>query len=248
MSLYKKILLSLLVFGFSFGVASLVSAADVNFGKNLNIQGNHIKDPAEVGEPTRYSKMNSVYHVSWETGGLQGWTETKNPCGSSGVTTNPTYLGSNPIGDYALEMEGNDEFTSPTIDLSDVYNPVLSFYFVTGSTEPDEAHVEVSTDGGSSWTTVENVINDGSSLFYERIDLSGYGNTSSFKFRFRGASGCGDGFVVDNVNIGPRNGPGIDSTGTIRMNSNKIIGLATPTNASDAATKSYVDSTVSGGT
>ncbi|MFB6245518.1 MAG: hypothetical protein ABEJ03_04190 [Candidatus Nanohaloarchaea archaeon] len=189
---------------------------------NLDMNDNRIVEPSKIGESTRYSAMDSAFHDSFEDNSLNNWArvDTSTGGGATGIGTGGQ-VGANPIGDYLINMEGSDiiEYQS-NISLSSLDDPVLTFYWACRSCDNAGGHVEVSADGGSSWTQIntlkpqENSGSGNSNLQYEVVDLSSYGGQGDIRIRFEGSPGGGDDFAVDNINIRGERGFAVKSSKT----------------------------------
>ena len=100
------------------------------------------------------------------------------------------------------------QVTSPVFSTVGLANCVLDFYqFYNYSPNDDEAAVLISTNGGSSWTTIRNYTDDqvnkgsASSFNHAIIDLSAYVNNPSVKIRFEYLTAYGDWWALDNVAV-----------------------------------------------
>nr|HPR58582.1 fibronectin type III domain-containing protein [Bacteroidales bacterium] len=112
---------------------------------------------------------------------------------------------------------GNDAYmTSPILDISALNNPGLAFNWshLYNSTYPnDELDVLVSTDYGTTWTSIWNKAgtdlnsNDGATstapgtFVEERLDLSMYNTKSEIMIQFHAISGYGPDLFIDNIII-----------------------------------------------
>ncbi len=135
--------------------------------------------------------------------GLGNWN------GGWGVTTSTfmspvTSMTDSPSGDY-----GNNAYTVMTlagpIDLTDAEDADLSFWHSYDTeTGYDFCYVEVSTNGGSSWTQVASFDGEQQAWTEEVIELSDYIGTAAFKVRFVLDSdgwATADGWYVDDVGL-----------------------------------------------
>ena len=100
---------------------------------------------------------------------------------------------------YPIDLSGSD---MPVLTYwYKMYNPDYSYY----SYDRDHAYVEISEDGGTTWTTLKDTTCSVVSTWTPvQIDLSAY-KTSLIKVRFRlrgnGDSEVGDGWYLDDVEI-----------------------------------------------
>lgn len=92
------------------------------------------------------------------------------------------------------------------IDLTTAIFPVLSFWHKYSIAYADNALVEISTDGGVTWSTIANWYSDkySSSWSLEQFDLRPYiGMQAKIRFRLReGNVNVSDGWYLDTVSIG----------------------------------------------
>jgi hypothetical protein len=153
-----------------------------------------------------------VFFDDFESG-LAAWT------GAWGTTASESYSPSrsmtdSPGGDYGNNVNTTVALQN-SVDLSEATSGLLSFWHKY-DTEPeyDYCYVEVSTNGGSSWTEVasyDGFLEDWTEV---QIDLASYVGTSAFKVRFRLDSDgyiTSDGWYVDDVAIsGDVPGTGVD--------------------------------------
>jgi hypothetical protein len=112
----------------------------------------------------------------------------------------------------------NDSLTTQTIDLSTAVAPQLSFYehhdlYQTWSWwgwQSDTAYVEISTDNGRRWTTLQRYTGGPTSWAKETLDLTSYAGRSNLKIRFRletlNSYASRDGWYLDDVNVTDQSG------------------------------------------
>lgn len=92
--------------------------------------------------------------------------------------------------------------STPVLDLSSgVYK--VTFKHVTKSWGGDinELHVEISTNGGTSWTTMASYLNETPEVTTRSITLSPYSPTSTTQVRFRAVNHYGYRLILDDVII-----------------------------------------------
>lgn len=108
-----------------------------------------------------------------------------------------------PDGEYANNVDTS--LTSISIDTSALTNPTLSFLtsydFEAGA---DYGYVEVSIDGGGTWTNVATYTGTNSQWTTEVVGLSNFAGSTNMMLRFRlvtNNSITHDGWYIDNVRI-----------------------------------------------
>jgi len=135
--------------------------------------------------------------------GLAAWT------GAWATTTSESYSPSTSMTDSPGGNYGDNDNTiialQSSVDLSDATTGLLSFWHRYDTESGyDYCYVDVSTDGGSSWSQVasyDGYLGDWTEV---QIDLASYIGTSGFKVRFRLDSDgyiTRDGWYVDDVTI-----------------------------------------------
>ena len=123
-----------------------------------------------------------------------------------GQVTNTAYSTTTSWADSPLGSYDNSANTSLTtfVSLAGASSPVLTFWHRLGTVEGlDFGRVEVSTDGGNSWTTVHSVSGN-EDWNQERIDLNTYrGAVIGLRFRLQADASLpvGDGWYIDDVRI-----------------------------------------------
>ncbi len=119
-------------------------------------------------------------------------------------------LTDSPEGNYLSSSDCSATLAHP-IDLSGAVDPVLVFWHKGAIIDGDLGLVQVSTDGGTTWTqlaaygnTAYGVVWNQSTWSLEQVDLQSY-KSSSVKVRFRLASNGdsyeADGWYIDDVRI-----------------------------------------------
>lgn len=94
--------------------------------------------------------------------------------------------------------------TSPVINLAGYSSANLNFWHYMRFILGDTFWIEVSTDGGGTWTQVQQFIgSQGTPLNFSNanVDLSAYVGNSNFRFRFHLTSFWGYGWAIDNVTL-----------------------------------------------
>ncbi len=95
------------------------------------------------------------------------------------------------------------------LNAAGISNPELIFWDRYDLNNDDYAHVEISTDNGSSWTSVRSHHNETNlSWARTRVDLSAYANTQiriRFRLDARAHAPVGDGWWIDDVELRAHN-------------------------------------------
>ena len=102
----------------------------------------------------------------------------------------------------SLNIADQDRLRTPVLDFSNVTGVFMDFAGFYTAQWGGSAHIEVSTDGGSSWTSVFDLT--GSTAWQNLVvDLSAYAGTSNviIAFRFNDNGLWAGGFAVDDVHI-----------------------------------------------
>jgi len=152
--------------------------------------------------------------------------------GSNFGFTSSDYSGANIVSRYT---------TTNSLDASNYLNLTLTFnhyYSYYGGAE--SAKVQVSTDGGTTFTDVATYTSDrgsASKFVSETIDLSLYKNQTDIKIRFQYTAGWKDGWAIDDIRV----------YGTKQLNTTFTWSSSTPVNGfiDLACTTPYVAQTVS---
>ncbi len=110
-----------------------------------------------------------------------------------------------PGGDYGDSIPSQSLTLVGPIDLTSASEPVLSFVHHWTFAAGDSGNVEISTDDGSSWTSLA-VYTNGTSdgWLRERFDLSAYTSSNEVLVRFRtttDTSTGADGWYVDDISV-----------------------------------------------
>jgi hypothetical protein len=100
---------------------------------------------------------------------------------------NSWYYGREDTGNYDTGIINQGSITSPDIDLSSLVESELTFqHFLSKENAPwDIGRVQISNDGGFTWTTVLEGISTAGKWINESVDLSAYdGSTIKVQFHF----------------------------------------------------------------
>lgn len=139
-----------------------------------------------------YKPLSQIFYTGWESGTTTGWTTScTGSCGGTEIAvTTPAINGS-----YSLRLNGDGDFgdvetaiVSRVLSTVGYSNISLSYRrYTTGKETGDYLYFEVSSNGGSTWTTIE-TINGNSVLTTKTFNLSpSYSNNINFTFRIRSA-------------------------------------------------------------
>ncbi|MBX7093504.1 MAG: Omp28-related outer membrane protein [Flavobacteriales bacterium] len=183
----KKLLLSV----------GCVLAASVSFG-----QTTILNEDFEGGAlPSGWQNTHSSPSVGWEFGNALGSTYWA-------VPTHTKYAASNDDAHDNSSMTANvadkDRLVTTSLDLSAFSVVFLKYDAYFNGTYGSVATVEVSTNGGTSWTTVSTLTGvDGAWQEDLVVNLSAYAGNANVlvAFRHNDSGQWASGFAVDNVNI-----------------------------------------------
>jgi hypothetical protein len=93
--------------------------------------------------------------------------------------------------------------SSPVFSLANYSSATLNFYHYYRSWTPSTANVNISTNGGSTWTTLQSytTVTQGSATSFAAvsIDLSAYLGQTNLKIQFSYSAGWGYYWAIDNV-------------------------------------------------
>ena len=159
------------------------------------------------------SSQTSILTEDFEGGSMPtGWTQTTNGAGwdfgsdlSSSYWTIPAhtvYAAANDDAGGSSNDGSVDYLITPALDLSGNTAVVLSFAEFMDGAYSETASVEVSTDGGSSWTDVYDVV-AGNDWTTATVSLSAYAGQSNVMVGFHANDNgqWASGFAIDDVNI-----------------------------------------------
>ncbi|NVO18395.1 MAG: hypothetical protein HXX13_01770 [Bacteroidetes bacterium] len=232
-------------------VSASSSVASVCPGTNFNLFSScsNVASPTLMNET--FNGANSWTTTSTSTGGTTAnaaWTMR-----NDGYVTNGVTIHSNDASRFYLSDSRAQNGTvtattlvSPVLSTVGYSNLSLSFwhFFDFNSTTGEYAKVEVSTNNGSSWTTVATYTSDrgsGAGFQNEVINLgASYINSSAFLLRFNYYCGSNRGryWAIDNVDL---TGTPV-STPSVSWTSNPAgftSNVANPTNVTQTVTTAY---------
>ncbi|MEO0140829.1 MAG: hypothetical protein ABIM88_04700, partial [candidate division WOR-3 bacterium] len=139
--------------------------------------------------------LTNLYYSSYETGndgfvasgttGPWSWQWGVPTAGPPSAHSGTKCWGTNLSGNY--EPNADWQLTMPAQNFSGISYPVLTFWeWYSTETSYDSGWVEVSTNGGGTWTKVGLASKGSSGAWVQKtIDLSAYGNRASVLIRFR---------------------------------------------------------------
>ncbi|MDY6985110.1 MAG: type IV pilin [Candidatus Thermoplasmatota archaeon] len=147
----------------------------------------------------------------WEHGGKQDEWELGGPVGWNGpawyMHPDAAHWGSTCWGtDLDNTYNSNADFwlVSPEVALINATEAEIDFYYwYNFETEWDFGRLEITTDGGKTWTAIKNYTGSSDGWMHEEIDLSGYiGNVITVRFHVVTDSyGNAAGWYIDDVTI-----------------------------------------------
>ena len=191
----------------------LVLAQGVNNPTNSNVTQSDTK--VEMMQLLIEDSMATVLSDDME-GGPSGWTADSPWAQITSVChSGTTCWTDSPAGNYDNDLDIS--LTSTEFTLESLTGATLTFLHRYDMEEDfDYGYVEISTNGGASWTNLGSFTGFQSIWTKAVIDLSSYVGNSSVKIRFRlltdGDLGV-DGWYVDDVQIqGPTGGTSIEDT------------------------------------
>ncbi|MGH2665673.1 GEVED domain-containing protein [Flavobacterium sp.] len=95
--------------------------------------------------------------------------------------------------------------TTASINASSYIDLTLTFKHYYSDYGSDTASIQVSTDGGGTWTntpvTYNSDLGSASQFTDATIDLTAFAGQSNLKFRFRYAAGWADGWAIDDIRL-----------------------------------------------
>lgn len=155
---------------------------------------NYSNNGNDINNKTRWYNRQSPYVPSENV-----WF----PAISSGFGGNHFVMSTSDVGNYNIE----NAIVSNTVDTSNFINLTLAFdvyYSDYSSGGNDYFLIDVSTDNGVSWTTLQSwntSIGIGTRFTTLTYNLNTYINENNFKIRFHYDTGYADGVAIDNVKL-----------------------------------------------
>jgi hypothetical protein len=177
--------------------AMFIAAAGIN--AQTVVLNENFESTSGTAIPGTWSQVTSATDGGWRSG-----TSTTLSSSSFPISAHTRFLATNDDGCNC--DKSNDLLKSPVMNLSAVTSAVLKFDVVnpaaTYSGDTEIGKVEVSTDGGTTWTVLETLasIPDWAS---HSIDISAYAGMSSVMigFRYSDAGGWLYGMAIDNFSV-----------------------------------------------
>ncbi|MFQ5448599.1 MAG: choice-of-anchor J domain-containing protein, partial [Saprospiraceae bacterium] len=156
----------------------------------------------EGGAPATWTQQTAATDGGWNFGTAGSLSSAYFPIPDNGSNIAAT-------NDDGCNCDKNaDYFITPAIDLSGVAGAVLKFdmFYADGSYQgvQEVATVDVSTDGGATWTQVEAVPGNGDNWQNDYIiNVSAYAGNADvrFAFHYSDAGGWLYGWAIDNVSV-----------------------------------------------
>ncbi len=205
----RKIFLSVLFVVF----ACSLNAQNVKMQKKEKNTRTYIMGKKKAKEKKNYLKENVIMSEDFEGGAMPaGWTEdigaatqgwTFNADASSDYLEIPAHTIYACINDDACNCDmSNVWLMTDVIDLSDHAGALLSFEYIAPTWTDDICAVKVSTDGGTTWTNIANMVQTDDWKTAE-LNLSSYAGESNFKLAFYYSDNAANdddyGFVIDDI-------------------------------------------------
>ncbi|HAS45034.1 MAG TPA: hypothetical protein DCS93_31420 [Microscillaceae bacterium] len=166
-----------------------------------------------------------------------------NGTGPSNATNGSTYIYVEASGNGTGYPNKVATITSECFDLTSVSNPELVFDYHMYGTNVNSLVAQVSTNGGSSWTTIFSETGDqGNSWFTSTINLSAYaGGDASFRFTVTtgsGGTGWRSDIALDNIRVQGGGASSVAPTTNVTANQEagntvEVIASAYPNPAAD---------------
>jgi hypothetical protein len=144
--------------------------------------------------------VSSLYNQDFESWPPSGWTVDNNVAGGLGWDLDSNYGDTNYTGGAGHAADVNSdanygvpydtELRSPAFDLSAIGVASLNYRLNYQNISTDALDVDISTNGGSTWTNLRHFTTDQGSLYatpgvLDSIDLSGYGSATNAILRWR---------------------------------------------------------------
>jgi hypothetical protein len=176
----------------------LKADSDMTVGDGWYIDDVEIREKWEDPLPYPFSDNFDRGLGNWLVNG-QDWALTTSTARSGGYSVSDS-----PSGKYSANSEAILTLAG-SVDLSESISPVLTFWHKVDVPDANDVlYIEVSNDGGNTWTSIIFSSYTFSTWRYVQINLDDY-KTSTVKVRFRlradGNATAGDGWYIDDVEI-----------------------------------------------
>lgn len=179
-----------------------------------------VNDSVTVGTVPASTPLGNDHSNNWDVSSIGGWTQATNDnfnwtrkyrystttsnTGPSGPISNWYYMytesGGRAVGDSARIVSPSIAISAATYD--------MSFYYHMYGAQMGTLKLDVSTDGGTTWTTLWSLLGDqGDAWTQQLVDISAYaGMTVNFSFVGVVGGSLTSDMAIDDVNI-PGSGP-----------------------------------------
>jgi PKD repeat protein len=162
------------IYGNGVGVKNIPAPLKAATSKAGVILDEHFEDPWALDPDSDYYAPVDATYGNWDVDGVCNWYQSGYPdlthyisqmadYGGYGLPYDGTYCAGAWWNDGILGDPNPDEWLkTPVMDLSGGYNMELSFYgiWLWDSVYNDHVTIEASTDGGSTWTVIADLLTD----------------------------------------------------------------------------------------
>lgn len=163
--------------------------------------------------------LPSGWSMTYTSGGFapQGWTvnDTSNALYDRYIPVKPAHNKYALVDEWHWPFNQKAQMTSPAISLSGTTHPYLTydwFYLEgdngNGKSNDEKAWINISTNGGSSWTTIDTFRTSNSKWQKKYFDLTAYAGNSNVKLQFvytdattLASPGHMYGIALDNISV-----------------------------------------------
>lgn len=180
-------------------------------------------DFMQIGDKVGVVSFDDISYINFPlttivSGGPPVFTDNMESGGGNWVADSPWTLttekahspnhawSDSPGGSYSNNADVSLTLNTP-LNLAGIPNPTLTFWsWLDLETGWDYAYVEVSTDGGATWTIVASYTGHETRWTEKSVSLTAYSDQTALRLRFRlrtDSSVVYDGWYIDDVQIGP---------------------------------------------